>query len=171
MSKLGPLGQSMAALFSPDRAAKSPNVSETKGSAAPKSSFKVPGGPIGADKSGDSLGNPNSPGYEPLGKRKEKENPSEQKPETAPLAEAVEAPVQGSNLIRLSIGWDKLLVAQKKICEKAKGLFTKMEGPENYADQKRKLKFRKSSGCILDVDSVDSAPRSEKTEDPKKNIA
>lgn len=171
MSKLGPLGQSMAALFSPDRAAKSPNAGEAKGSAAPKSTFQVPGGPIGTDKSGDSLGNPNSPGYEPWGRKKEKENPTEQKHEPAPLAAAIETPVQGSNLIRLSLGWDKLLVAQKKICEKAKGLFTKMEGNGNYAEQKRKLKFRKSSGCILDVDSVESAPHPEKAEDPKKNIA
>jgi hypothetical protein len=161
----------MAAMFSPDRAAKAPDtVNEAKGAPALKPSFKVPGGPIGADKSQDSLGNPNSPGYEPWGKKKEKENPPEQKT-AAPHAAAVEAPVQGSNLIRLSIGWEKLLVAQKKICEKAKGLFTKMEGNGNYANQKRKLKFRKSSGCILDVDSVESAPHPEKAEDPKKNIA
>lgn len=173
MSKLGPLGQSMAALFNPDRGAKG-KTEATGGAAAskPAAAFRVPG--TGEpQKSHDSLGNPDSPGYEPWGKKKKEEAATEEKAAESPLAHAIETPVQSDNLIRLSLGWDKLLVAQKKICEKAKGIFTRLEGSGNYAQQRRgKVKFLKSSGCILDLDSKDVAPKVPEVVDPKKkNIA
>jgi hypothetical protein len=172
MSKLGPLGQSMAALFNPDRASKV-KPSDTKAATAPsaKQTFQTPGA-AAADKSADSLGNGSTPGYEFFGKKPKEE--AKEKAKESPLADAIEAPVQTHNLIRLSLGWEKLLVTQKKICEKAKGIFTRMEGDESYAAQKRgKMKFRKSSGCILDLDSkeIEDAKAAEAEELRKKFIA
>ncbi|MGZ3710346.1 MAG: hypothetical protein ACXVBE_01255 [Bdellovibrionota bacterium] len=174
MSKLGPLGQSMAALFSPDRASKA-KASDAKSTAAPtaKSSFQVPG-TAAADKSADSLGNGSTPGYEFFGKKPPGEDEKKEEKKESPLAHSIEAPAQGTNVIRLSLGWEKLLVAQKKICEKAKGIFTRMEGGESYAEQKRgRMKFRTSSGCILDLDSkeIADAKAAEAEELRKKFIA
>lgn len=149
----------MAALFNPDRAGKGKKASDTKPAATPsaKSSFQVPG-TAAADKSHDSLGNGSTPGYEFFGKKPKQETAEEEKAKESPLAHAIETPVQGENLIRLSLGWEKLLVTQKKICEKAKGIFTRLEGNGSYAEQRRgKMKFKKSSGCILDLDSIEVA--------------
>jgi hypothetical protein len=48
------------------------------------------------------------------------------------------------------------LVAQKKVCEKAKSLFTRLEGGDNYQEHRRgKMKYLKNRGCILDVDCAE----------------
>lgn len=168
MSKLGPLAQSMAALFqSPDRA----KGKETLASSNPSSSVRVPGGPKGtlaSQKSNDSLGDGATPGYESWGKKKKAEGaPANEEKAGDPANLPHETPFEGSNLIRLSLGWEKLLVAQKKVCEKAKGLFTRLEGDVRYQEHRRgKMKFMKNRGCILDVDSV--AVQDEKESEEKK---
>lgn len=162
----------MAALFGPDRAAKG-KTNEAKATGAPsaKSSFQVPG-TAASEKSHDSLGQGSTPGYEFFGKKQKPEAEQEKQKATDPLAQAIETPLQSAGMIRLNIGWDKLLVTQKKICEKAKNIFTRLEGNGNYAEQRRgKMKFRKSSGCILDLDSKDVTLAKPGETDPKKKIA
>lgn len=156
MSKMTPLGQSMAALFTPESSKLRKELKEAKdpsGVRAP--TFKIPGidptTTVKGEKAGDSLGNPNTPGYEYFGK---KEDPSQ---ETAnPLTQKeprTRIENVGSQFIRLGVGWEKILLAQKKICEKAKGLFTSLEAPEKYNHQKRgKALLLKSRGCIVDLD-------------------
>jgi hypothetical protein len=73
MSKLTPLGQSMAALFTPE--GENLRSSAKDGASSVRTSgqaFKVPGTEAlkEGDKPQDSLGNPNSPGYSPLGLKK-----------------------------------------------------------------------------------------------------
>ncbi len=164
----------MAALFNPDRAGKG-KAADAKTPAAPaaKQSFQTPGA-AAADQTADSLGNGSTPGYEFFGKKPKPEEEKE-KAKDSPLAHAIEAPEQGNHVIRLSLGWEKLLVTQKKICEKAKGIFTKMEGDESYAAQRKgKMKFRKSSGCILDLDSKEvsdaKAAEAKALEDARKKF-
>lgn len=154
MSKLSPLGQSMASLFTPEserlRAGQ-----KNAASSAPKggNAIKVPGtGPITSDKPGDSLGNPNSPGYEPWGKKKEAQKEEAAGP-AAPGGKVIETTKQGAEFVRLSAGWELLLVAQKKLCEKAKGIFTLLEGPVKYTSQKKNsFLYSKSRGAIVDLD-------------------
>ncbi len=169
MSKLSPLGQSMASLFTPesDRLRASQKKSEA-GTRVPGSSIKIPGGQaISSQKSGDSLGNPNSPGYEPWGKKKNKTPEAEEAiavPATGPGGKVIETTNQGPEIIRLSAGWEKLLLMQKKLCEKAKNLFTLLEGPTKYSSQKKnKFLLLKSRGCILDLDL-------QKTQDDKAEL-
>lgn len=157
MSKLSPLGQSMASLFTPESERLRTSAAQADGTGrAPPGSARIPGmKDIKGHKSGDSLGNPNSPGYEPWGKKERKgEKPSEQATETkGPAGTVIEPPVQGPELIRLALGWETILLAQKKLCEKAKALFTRLEGPEKYHSQKKgRLLLIKSRGCIVDLD-------------------
>lgn len=147
----------MASLFSPEseklRQAQKEKAQGAKG-------FSVPGnkGNVGkGDKSGDSLGNPNSPGYQgPFKKKKpeeEKNAPVESALPEVPgtVIEPTEMPA--AKFIRLSVGWEKLLITQKKICEKAKNLFRDMDAPESYQKQKRgKISALKSRGCIVNLD-------------------
>jgi hypothetical protein len=119
----------------------------------------VPGNPgqISSHKSQDSLGNPNSPGYESWGKKGQQKDSKQAGHEAEQHQQnnqaVIEPPNQGAQFIRLSNGWEKLLLAQKKICEKAKGLFTLLEGPGQYKSQKRgKILEMKSLGCIVDLD-------------------
>ena len=162
MSKLlNPLGQSMASLFTPESERLAAARRTKEGSKSPQANgMKIPGmRGIQSQKSGDSLGNPNSPGYEPWGKKKEAEPGA--KAENAPAAPAgkvIETTAQGPEIIRLSAGWEKLLLAQKKLCEKAKGIFTLLEGPTRYASQKKgRLLEQKSRGCIVDLDIQETA--------------
>lgn len=157
MSKLSPMGQSMAALFTPETEKARKSTSAQAQSAAPTASNSIKAHRLSdAGKSGDSLGNPASPGYEgPIQKKKASAT------DEAPLAEGeFSIPTAESTstlglpkVIRLSAGWEKVLMAQKKICEKARKLFLKLEGPENYLVQRKaKGKGMKYQGAILDVD-------------------
>ena len=160
MSKvMNPLGQSMASLFTPESERLAAARKKQEGSAAPKANgMRIPGMPgIQSQKSGDSLGNPNSPGYEPWGKKKEAETQAaEERSTPAPGGKVIETTAQGPEIIRLSAGWEKLLLAQKKLCEKAKGLFLRLEGPPNYISEK-KGRLKKSRGCIVDLDIQETA--------------
>jgi hypothetical protein len=129
---------------------------------------------IKGHKSGDSLGNPNTPGYEPWGKKKKpaEEAAAVAEAEKGPAGTVIEAPSQGPELIRLSVGWDRILLAQKKLCEKAKGLFTLLEGPSEYRAQKKsKTLSRKSRGCILDLDIQQMADQAAADAKAKKDSA
>lgn len=156
MSKLSPLGQSMASLFTPE-SAKLASAQKSKATPPPPqaSGMKIPGlGNIKGHKAGDSLGNPNSPGYEHWGTKKEAETTKgKETGQQGPAGTVIETTPQGPEIIRLSSGWEKILVAQKKLCEKAKGIFTLLEGPSKYSSQKKsKMLNLKSRGCILDLD-------------------
>ncbi len=149
----------MASLFTPESERLRAGAARTEGGRAPAGSVRIPGmKDIKGHKSGDSLGNPNSPGYEPWGKKKERAPEAASPGEEAkgPAGTVIETSVQGPELIRLSVGWDKILLAQRKICEKAKGLFTLLEGPEKYRTQK-KNRLPKSRGCIVDLDIQETA--------------
>ena len=144
----------MAALFSPEseklRKSQKDKAKEPQGFAIPGSNHALK-----SEKSGDSLGNPNSPGYEgPLKKKKPAEDSANESalPEVSgTVLEPTQMPA--SRFVRLSTGWEKLLIAQKKICEKAKNLFRDQDAPENYHKQKRgKILELKSRGCIVNID-------------------
>jgi hypothetical protein len=157
MSKLSPLGQSMASLFTPEsERARAGQAKAASGGRGPALAPSRKGPEIQNPITGDSLGNGSSPGYESWGKKKAasstEEDPLAQKLAT-PGGTVIEPPTQGPQLIRLSLGWEKILLAQKKLCEKAKNIFTRLEGPENYrAQRKSRLLSRKSRGCIVDLD-------------------
>lgn len=157
---MNPLGQSMASLFTPESERLAAGRKKQEGSAPPQANgMRIPGMPgIQSQKSGDSLGNPNSPGYEPWGKKKEAEEKAtaEERSTPAPGGQVIETSAQGPEIIRLSAGWEKLLLAQKKLCEKAKGLFVKLEGPTKYTSG-RKGRLEKSRGCIVDLDLQETA--------------
>jgi hypothetical protein len=148
----------MASLFTPEseKARGRERQSQAEGARTPGSTIQVPGTKaVKSEKSGDSLGNPNSPGYEPWGKKKKAEGKKDDdKPAgDGPAGVVVEPPRQGPEIVRLSAGWEALLLAQRKICEKAKAILTLLEGPDRYSSQKKSkvLQF-KSRGCILDLD-------------------
>ncbi len=148
----------MASLFTPEseRLRAGAAKAEQMGRTSPQS-MRVPGmKTLEGQKSGDSLGNPNSPGYEPWGKKKPAVE-EEKLVETGPAGAVFETPKQGPEFIRLALGWDKILLAQKKLCEKAKNLFTILEGPEKYRAQRKGRLFNiKSRGCIVDLDSQET---------------
>lgn len=155
MSKLSPSGQSMAALFSPEgeklRAAQKDKASSTSGAGT----FRVPGAKaLGeSSKPQDSLGNPNSPGYEKLDLKKKPAEAAHEEQAHQAKPKGFETPELGPQFIRLGLGWEKILMTQKKICEKAKGLFTMLEAPARYRGQKKSTFLQaKSRGAILDLD-------------------
>lgn len=153
MSKLNPLGQSMTSLFSSE-SAKIRAEQKGKGGSDSKIAAKIPGSDkLTSHKSGDSLGNPNSPGYESWNfKRKEEQKSEEQKKVAAQNGEPIAIEEIGPQFIRLSLGWEKILLAQKKLCEKAKNLFTAMDAPDSYQANKKGKNQLKSIGCIVDLD-------------------
>ena len=153
MSKLNPLGQSMASLFSSE-SAKIRSSQRSKANGEKFNATKVPGSdPIKSPKTGDSLGNSNSPGYESWNfKQKEAEAKEEQKKKEAQGGGPIEITEFGPQFIRLSLGWEKILLAQKKICEKAKNLFTAMDAPDSYQANRKGKNQLKSIGCIVDLD-------------------
>lgn len=154
MSKLSPLGQSMTSLFSTE-SAKTRAAQKTKENSEKFNAAKVPGGAgkLKSHKSGDSLGNPNSPGYESWNfKSKELEAKEEQKKSEAQGGSPIEITQFGPQFIRLSLGWEKILLAQKKLCEKAKNLFTAMDAPDSYQANRKGKNQLKSIGCIVDLD-------------------
>jgi hypothetical protein len=170
------MGQSMAALFTPEnqrlRTAQKEGASSA-GKAA--GGFKVPGlkGTEAAAKPQDSLGDGHTPGYESWGKKKTGDESAAEGNGVATTTSppAIELPQEGPSLIRLGLGWDKLLLAQKKVCEKAKNLFTSLEAPATYAGQRKKGKLQKMRGCIIDMELKDTPPASADAGDEKKDKA
>ncbi len=146
----------MASLFTPESDRIAAGQKTKASQAAPQANgVRVPGmGQIKSDKPADSLGNGSTPGYESWGKKKQQPaTPEGKSGETAPGGMVIETTAQGPEIIRLSAGWEKLLLAQKKLCEKAKGLFTLLEGPSKYTEgRKSKILSMKSRGCIVDLD-------------------
>jgi hypothetical protein len=180
MSKLNPLGQSMASLFTPEgeRLRTAQKEEAKSGSHSQAASSRVAGSAsqVKSHQSQDSLGNPNSPGYESWGKKQNKNGEKQEGATGAkgPSGEVISPPEQNSRqFIRLSSGWEKLLLTQKKICEKAKGLFTLLEGPGKYSTLRRgKLLDGKTRGCIVDLDlqrtADEEAARLKKIEEEEK---
>lgn len=173
MSKLSPLGQSMAALFTPEgekaRKAQSKSASPTTGPQA--GGLRIAGSQAVGENSkmGDSLGNPSSPGYSPLPINKKDAGQQEVTEESATANghETFHTPTYGPETIRLDTGFETLLLTQHKLCEKAEAVFTKLDAPSRYKSQKRgKLLNGKSRGCIVDV-----APEEDLAAPPKKDDA
>lgn len=113
---------------------------------------------IKGNKSEDSTQG-NSPGYENIWRRGKKESEATAKTESTPKNEAPQAmpnepasPIPGQKQpVRLQLGWEQLLVAQKKLCEKARNIMTVLEAPQQYfISRKSKILNRKHSGIILD---------------------
>lgn len=145
----------MAALFTPESEKTRKSASAATNSTAPTSNKPAQAHRLSdANKSGDSLGNPASSGYEGPIKKKATPAPEEQMAEGEFKVPTQDSTPQGlPKVIRLGLGWDKVLLAQKKLCEKARQLFLKLEGPENYILQRKsKGKSMKYQGAILDVD-------------------
>jgi hypothetical protein len=167
------MGQSMAALFTPEgeKLRKGQHDGKTKGAGAPGSPFRIPT-PQGVPESGksqDSLGNPNGPlGYEKLTRKTAGGAPEEEATEGAAAYHVPGSPEQ-SCPVRLSSGWEKILIAQKKICEKAKDLFTTLEAPMKYRVQKKSSFVQlKSRGSILNLTPAETAAAGS---DKKKDAA
>jgi hypothetical protein len=153
----------MAALFSPEgeKLRKAQQDGKTKGAGAPGSPFRIPT-PQGIPESGksqDSLGNPNGPlGYEKLTKKSPGAPATEEEANESKTTYHVPGSEADSNPIRLSSGWEKILIAQKKICEKAKDLFTSLEAPMKYRVQKKSSFVQlKSRGSILNLTPEETA--------------
>lgn len=148
MSKLAPLRQSMAALFTPEsqHARSAQNKEKTGSVSGSLSTLSLKKG----EKSGDALGNPYSPGYE----APPANAPPRSEPTMTDTKGSQEFHVPGSprSAIRLQAGWEKILLVQKKLCEKAKNLFTALDAPKRYSTAKKSKIDRKSRGCIVDLD-------------------
>lgn len=166
----------MAALFTPEgeKLRKAQQDGKTKGAGAPGSPFRIPTakGISETGKSQDSLGNPNGPlGYEKLTK-KSPSSAAEEESKEGPTTYHVPGSESDSTPIRLSSGWEKILVAQKKICEKAKDLFTALEAPMKYRVQKKSSFVQlKSRGSILNLTPEESAAAGAPAETDKKKDA
>lgn len=163
----------MAALFTPEseRSRKAQASKASSLSGVPTGGLRIPGSQAVAEnsKSGDSLGNPASPGYERLPINKKDAVPQEATEESAAAhnPETFETPSYGPEFIRLSSGFEDLLLTQSKLCEKAEAIHTKLDAPEQYRSQKKgKLLTGKSRGCIVDVN-----PEQDLAAPPKKKDA
>jgi hypothetical protein len=169
----------MAALFSPEgeKLRKAQQDGKTKGAGAPGSPFRIPTakGISETGKSQDSLGNPNGPlGYEKLTKKSPSAPAAEEEAPEGVAAYHVPGSESDSNPIRLSSGWEKILIAQKKICEKAKDLFTSLEAPMKYRVQKKSSFVQlKSRGSILNLTPEETAAAASASvaDDKKKDAA
>ncbi len=126
----------------------------------------------------DSLGNPASPGYEQIWTKEKKSlSPEEEKMRDDPSYVPTKIPPK--NFVHLQTGWEKLLLAQKKVCEKARQLWVGLEAAPKYASLKRnKLlagqKTGTASGFIVDVDAqeyMEEQAQKEKETKPKGDAA
>ena len=163
MGKLNPVNQSMAALFSPESERLRADA-KTAGAGQGTHAAKRPGVP-GVDKPaesgkpGDSLGNPSSPGYDNVWLRKgpEKEATTQEEQPSKSDGSYVRVKEASKKFVRIQAGWERLLMAQKKICEKARGLFVKQEAPAQYAGSGTskllaEISSGKPIGMIVDLD-------------------
>lgn len=167
----------MAALFTPEgeKLRKGQQDGKAKGAGAPGSPFRIPT-PQGIPESGksqDSLGNPNGPlGYEKLTKKAAGSTEVQEETKEGPAAYHVPGSPEQSNPIRLGSGWEKILIAQKKICEKAKDLFTTLEAPMKYRVQKKSSFVQlKSRGSILNLTPEETAAAGAPVDEKKKSAA
>jgi hypothetical protein len=167
----------MASLFTPEseKLRQGHKDDASRGPGAPGSPFKItmPKGVPESGKSQDSLGNPNGPlGYEHWKKENRDEEPTAESagPESSqPGLFHVPGSARGEFPLRLGYGWEKLLVAQKKLCEKAKGLFTLLEAPGKYRQQRKSSMIQmKSRGSILNMSTEEFSPQ---TGSKKKDAA
>ena len=160
----------MAALFTPESERARKSQSDRGSNAGPAAAgFRVPGAERLSEnaRSGDSLGNPASPGYEPP-PAKPKNAPQQELTDQSVRAhgETFAAPSYGPETIRLEAGYEQLLLAQGKLCEKATTVFTRLDGPVRYRRQRKgRLLDGKSRGCIVDVDAEESVAAPPKTDD------
>ena len=163
MSKTHPINQSIAALFTPESEklrANAKDKASTRGvGAGTRSGLTAPPKAAESSAAQDSLGNPNSPGYEMIwkgGKPKTQEAAEEERKSSDPNYVATKRTPK--NFIHLQTGWEKLLIAQKKVCEKARNLWVALEAAPRYSELKKNklLAEQKSggaSGFIVDVQS------------------
>jgi len=176
MGTTSPLRQAMSAAFSPEtdrlRKAskeKAENAESIKGFSlskfAPKAEKLSESG-----KSQDALGNPTTPGYENIWQQKEQNTKTQNSSCPNPDIDGHQIPgSNGKKIIRLSTGWEQLLLVQKKICEKARNIITMIDSQEKYTFA-RKNKLKKYNGCIVDLDVEEHRKEMEfKAKEEKKN--
>ena len=132
-------------------------------------------------KTGDSLGNPNTPGYENVWGRLDKKAAAKEVAKSESTSASQE---QTSNnvvplfpsKVRLQLGWDALLFVQKTICQRARGILNVLEAPKRYFKAKNKqVLIKKYQGIILDYDCSREEQKakekaSEKRIEEKKSI-
>ncbi len=163
-SSSSPIRQGMSAAFSPEaerlRQAgkeKAEHAASAKGFSLNKSNLSQNKLSEGS-KSQDSLGNPNTPGYDNIWSREKKEESQKENSDPNLISIRDESSQnipgsQGKKRIRLQSGWEQILLVQQKICEKAKGIMTLIESPIKYSISRRgKLLMRRHQGCIVDLD-------------------
>lgn len=185
MGKLNPVNQSMAALFSPESERLRADA-KTAGAGQSAHASKRPGipgvdKPAESGKPGDSLGNPSSPGYDNIWHRKDPEKASAPQEEQPPKNDGSYVRVKEvtKKFVRIQAGWERLLMAQKKICEKARNLFVKQDAPTKYAgNSTSKLLAEVSSGkpigMIVDLDAqkyLEEQAQKQREEKEKKKAA
>lgn len=155
MGKPIPSVQAAAAAFSPE--SERLRMEQTKQQTAAKASASgwslKPKGATELTASGDSLDNPSSPQYQAPHKKEQfipglkasaPDNPNNTAPGSSGLPH------------KFYSGWDKLLVTQKTICNKAMNLLLLLEAPQRYFTAMRsKTSVRKFNGVILDYRSDD----------------
>src|SRR3989344_8522099 len=157
-AKINPLSKGQAAVHAPESEAnrlRLVNENKGKGAEAPsqagKSSMLVKENPA----TRDSLENPSSPQYQK--QNKEKVEASKAAPEKKKLGlgpQAPDAPEKHDK--KPSNNWEKLLLAQKTLCQKAVNKLAILNGPLNYIkEQKNKLRSRKLRGVMMDIDPED----------------
>ena len=177
MSKANPISQNVAAIFSPESQRlreQAKEAAEGRGvNPGTRAAIMNPQKAGESSKMQDSLGNPASPGYEKIWDKKleKPETPEEKKMREDP--NYVPAKTPPKNFIHLQTGWEKLLLTQKKICEKARKLWIGLEAAPKYASLKRnkllaQQKTGTASGFIVDVDAQKHMEEQAQKEKEKK---
>jgi hypothetical protein len=128
-------------------------------------------------KSPDSTDKSSSPEYENIWRRPKKKSTEKESLQEGPISPSPEqasapegrafdsADFAVGKPLRLQTGWDQLLFAQKKICEKARGVMQILEAPKRYfLEKKSKIMSRKHQGVILDFTSAEHTGKLEEKE-------
>ncbi len=166
-------GQTAAALFTPEAErlrSQSAAASNKPVSLPTKQGSNLKQGA----KTDDSLGNSASPGYEFMGGKKKNGSDADKQGSNpfAPAQAENSTGAKAANIVRLQIGWETLLVVQRKICEKAKNIITSIEAPVKYAVERRGKSTRlKSRGCIVDLQSAENTLSQQDESDEEKESA
>jgi hypothetical protein len=178
MSKTSALGQSIAAIFSPESQRLREQAKESakaKGvSSGVRNALMNPKKTGESSAMQDSLGNPMSPGYEKIwDKEKEKAGAKKEDEKSRSDPNYVSTKIPPKNFVHLQTGWEKLLLTQKKVCEKARKLWTAIEAAPKYASLKRnkllaEQKSGAASGFIVDVDAQEYMEKQAASEKEKK---
>ncbi|NUM88941.1 MAG: hypothetical protein HUU37_07040 [Bdellovibrionales bacterium] len=173
----------MAALFTPEseRLRADAKTAGAGRAAASQSRPAVPGVDKASEsqKPGDSLGNPSSPGYEGTWLRKDSRQAGVAPEEAPPANDGTYVRVKEASkkFVRIQAGWERLLLAQKKICEKARNLFTNQEAPEKYSTSGSskilaEIPTGKPVGLIVDLDAQEQLEaRARKLKEEKEKAA